>query len=161
MANVNINNTTYTTANCTSTYNPAIHNPVYGPNNPWPQSNGTLVTNPNQFGNGLFTTTSNGTTSWIGLEENNSMVNFSWLVAQFSYTKFPRKIKYPICVKCKEQDNGANEFPHVPSLDMKELFKTKCLYCHKAVKNLFVWKDDPPDECPYILEHTVSEDNAE
>lgn len=98
-------------------------------------------------------TYSSNTTSYMIPTYEAFFENFGWLVERLPYTEFSRKINIKVCAACKKKDNLV--------LELKEVYKTKCVFCHKTSKILFVWKDSPPSVCPYELEHVVSDDKSD
>jgi hypothetical protein len=100
---------------------------------------------------GTVTTSTSGNYSFAIPDYEIFFENFGWLVEQLSYTQFPRKINAKVCAVCKQSTEV--------HLDVQEVYKKKCIFCHKTCKILFVWKDNPPESCPYELEHVLSKDD--
>ena len=101
----------------------------------------------------VTTSTTSGNYSFTIPDYEIFFENFGWLVEQLPYTQFPRKINAKVCAVCKQ----ATTTP----LEVQEVYKKKCIFCHKTCKILFVWKDNPPENCPYELEHVLSKDELD
>jgi predicted RNA-binding Zn-ribbon protein involved in translation (DUF1610 family) len=68
--------------------------------------------------------------------------DLSWILRQLPFDFKPLKIDPNICLYCDA------------SLDIEKVKRTKFVDCPRAGK-LFVWRDEPPEECPYCVEHIM------
>jgi len=75
-------------------------------------------------------------------EEEPYEEDLPWILRQLPFDFKPCKIDPNICLYCDT------------SLDVEEVKRTKIVDCPRAGK-LFVWRDDPPEECPYCVEHVM------